>query len=175
MTLTITDNSGNQLVSTPKEIEVSSADRGNRIWDESLNMSPTYTWDAQSYSGFYYDLDSGVSSENMTIEDIGRNIHAGDIKYTTEPTETGFEYNKWGSYQVIGFMAEKYFAGYKDETVDKDVDDVSLISDGILSKILIDSDDKKSAYAGDSLPLEEGYSLNVVEVDVNGEYCLGAA
>jgi S-layer protein (TIGR01567 family) len=168
VTLTITDNSGNQLVSTPKEIEVSSADRGNRIWDESLNMSPTYTWDAQSYSGFYYDLDSGVSSEKMTIEDIGRNIHAGDIKYTTEPTETGFEYNKWGSYQVIGFMAEKYFAGYKDETVNKDVDDVSLISDGILSKILIDSDDKKSAYAGDSLPLEEGYSLNVVEVDVNG-------
>jgi S-layer protein (TIGR01567 family) len=169
VTLTIINDRGNQLASKPKEIEVSSADRGNRIWDESQeNIPRTYTWDAQSYSGFYYDLDSGVSSENMTIEDIGRNIHAGDIKYTTTPTETDFEYNKWGSYQVIGFMAEKYFAGYEDGTVNGEVDDVSLISDGILSKILIDSDDKKSAYAGDSLSLEEGYSLNVVEVDVNG-------
>ena len=84
-------------------------------------MPTTYTWDAQSYSGFYYDLDSGVSSEKMTIEDIDRNIDAGDIKYITSPTETDFEYNNWGSYQVIGFMAEKYFAGYikMNSTVDK--------------------------------------------------------
>ncbi|HET8687094.1 MAG TPA: S-layer protein domain-containing protein, partial [Methanosarcina sp.] len=148
------------------KVEVPSS--GNRIWDEKKNMSSTYTWDAQSYSGFYYDLDSGISSEKMTIENIKRSIDAGNIKYETEPTETGFEYNNWGSYQVIGFMAEKYFAGY-DETNSKVIgDDVSLISDGILSKILVDSDDKKSAYAGDSLPLEEGYSLNIVEVDVNG-------
>src|SRR5690606_1605381 len=64
--------------------------------------------------------------------------------------------------------AEKYFAGYS-ENSSVIGDDVSLISDGILSKILIDSDDKKSAYAGDSLILEDGYSLNVVEVDVNGK------
>ena len=48
-------------------------------------------------------------------------------------------------------------------------DDISPISDGILSKILIDSDDKKSANTGDSLALEDGYSLNIVEVDVNGK------
>lgn len=141
---------------------------GNRIWDEKLGLAKTYTWNAQSYSGFYYDLDSGVSSEEMTIENIGRNIDAGDVKYRTRPTETNFEYSKWGSYQVIGFMAEKYFAGYSKENSSVIGKDVSLISNGILSKILIDSDDKKSAYAGDSLVLEDGYSLNVVEVDVNG-------
>ncbi|MFI5382742.1 MAG: S-layer protein domain-containing protein [Methanosarcina thermophila] len=138
---------------------------GNRIWEEG--MPTTYTWNAQSYSGFYYDLDSGVSSEEMRIENIERSIDAGNIKYITRPTETDFEYNRWGSYQVIGFMAEKYFAGYSENSVIGD--DVSLISDGILSKILIDSDDKKSAYAGDSLILEDGYSLNIVEVDVNGK------
>ena len=47
-------------------------------------------------------------------------------------------------------------------------DDISVISDGQLSKILIDSDDRKSLYTGSSLILEEGYSLNIVEVDVNG-------
>ena len=140
---------------------------GNRIWEEG--MPTTYTWDAQSYSGFYYDLDTGVSSEEMTIKDIGRSIDSGNIEYVTRPTETDFEYNNWGSYQVIGFMAEKYFAGYSEDNSTVVADDISPISDGILSKILIDSDDKKSANAGDSLALEEGYSLNIVEVDVNGE------
>jgi S-layer protein (TIGR01567 family) len=142
---------------------------GNRIWDEDLGMDTTYTWTAQSYSGFYYDLDSGVSSENMTIKDIGRNIDGGNIEYSTRPTETDFEYNSWGSYQIIGFMAEKYFAGYSEKNSTVIGDDISLISDGVLTKILIDSDDKESAYSGDSFELEDGYSLNIVEVDVNGK------
>lgn len=140
---------------------------GNRIWEEG--MDTTYTWTAQSYSGFYYDLDSGVSSEEMKITDIKRDIDAGNIEYSTKPTNTEFEYGDWGSYQIIGFMAEKYFAGYNDNTTVDGIDEVSLISDGVLSKILIDSDDKESAYAGDSFELEDGYSLNIVEVDVNGE------
>ena len=151
------------------DVQSSSYTSGNRIWDETKNMSSEkYTWDAQSYSGFYYDLNTGVSSEEMTIENIGRSIDSGDIKYITRPTETDFEYNDWGSYQVIGFMAERYFAGYNDNSTAVR-DNISPISDGILSKILIDTDDKKSANAGDSLVLEEGYSIKINEVDVNGE------
>ncbi len=143
---------------------------GNRIWEENSGMDTTYKWTAQSFSGFYYDLDSGVSSEEMTIKEIGRNIKEGNIEYSTKPTETDFEYNSWGSYQIIGFMAEKYFAGYAEDNVTVNgIDDVSLINDGVLAKILIDSDDKESAYSGDSFELEDGYSLNIVEVDVNGE------
>ncbi|MGB9940355.1 S-layer protein domain-containing protein [Methanosarcina sp.] len=167
VTLTITDTSGNQRTSS-KDIKVSSANSGYRIWEEG--MPETYTWTAQSYSGFYYDLDSGVSSENMTIKDIkDRSIDSGNIEYVTKPTETDFEYGNWGSYQIIGFMAEKYFAGYTTDGSKVIGDDVSPISNGVLSKILIDSDDKNSAYSGDSFTLEEGYSLNIVEVDVNGE------
>jgi S-layer protein (TIGR01567 family) len=151
------------------DVQSSSYTSGNRIWDETKNMSSEkYTWDAQSYSGFYYDLNTGVSSEEMTIENIGRSIDSGDIKYITRPTETDFEYNDWGSYQVIGFMAERYFAGYNDNSTAVR-DNISPISDGILSKILVDTDDKKSANAGDSLVLEEGYSIKINEVDVNGE------
>ena len=104
----------------------------------------------------------------MTIEGIDRNIDKGDIKYVTSPTKTDFDYKNWGSYQVIGFMAEKYFAGYSKQNSTVIGDDVSLISDGILAKILTDSNDKKSANAGEALALEEGYSLNIKEVDVNG-------
>ncbi len=167
----VTDPSGNYDSATKTwNVTVQSKyySSGNRIWDEGLGLSRTYTWNAQSYSGFYYDLDSGVSSEEMTIKDIGRNIDSGNIEYITRPTETDFEYKGWGSYQIIGFMAEKYFAGYNDNTTIESVDDVSLISDGVLAKILIDSDDKASAYSGDSFELEDGYALNIVEVDVNG-------
>jgi hypothetical protein len=46
---------------------------------------------------------------------------------------------------------------------------VSLLSDNVLSEVLTDSDDKESMYAGDSFELEDGYSLNVLEVDINGK------
>ena len=163
----VSDPNGVHSSSTPTwTVKVGAASIGNRIWENG--MPTTYTWDAQSYSGFYYDLDSGVSSEKMTIEGIDRNIDKGDIKYVTSPTETDFDYKNWGSYQVIGFMAEKYFAGYSKQNSTVIGDDVSLISDGILAKILTDSNDKKSANAGEALALEEGYSLNIKEVDVNG-------
>ncbi|MDD3043605.1 MAG: S-layer protein domain-containing protein [Methanosarcinaceae archaeon] len=142
---------------------------GDRIWDGN-NQSKDYTWNYLSYSGFYYDLDSGLGSEEMEIKDIkDRSIGEGDLIYTTKPIDTDFEFSKWNSYQVIGFMAEKYFAGYSGKNttfVDKDV---SLIKEGVLSKVLIDSDDKKSVSTGAALVLEEGYSLCIAEVDVNGE------
>ncbi|TQD23936.1 S-layer protein domain-containing protein [Methanolobus vulcani] len=143
---------------------------GDRIWDENANQSEDkYIWDAKSFSGFFYDLESGLSSENMTIYNIDRSLGEGDIVYQTRPVETDFEYSDWGSYQVIGFMAEKYFAGYTDDTDIDDADEVSMMSSGQLSKVLIDSDDEERIYSGSSLELEEGYELNIVEVDVNGD------
>ncbi|MDG6243815.1 MAG: S-layer protein domain-containing protein [Methanolobus sp.] len=142
---------------------------GNRIWDANENMSLEYTWTALSYSGFYYDLDSGVGSETLTIKldsNTDRSIGEGDLEYSTSPITTGFEQRAWGSYQVIGFMAERYFAGYTDDT--GFTDEVSLISDGILTKVLLDNDQRFSLYTGASLVLEEGYELNIVEVDLNG-------
>jgi S-layer protein (TIGR01567 family) len=169
----VDDSNGDNSTTLTWTVNVQSASysSGNRIWDESQNMSTNYTWDAQSFSGFYYDLDTGISSENMTITDISRSIDSGNIKYVTSPTDTKFKHNDWGSYQVIGFMAEKYFAGYTVNSLPV-IDNISPISDGILSKILIDSDDKSSFSSGESLALEEGYSLSVKEVDINGNSVL---
>ncbi len=147
-----------------------SGSSGSRIWDENTDQNLTYTWTPQTYSGFYYDLDTGEGSESMTIKLTAgsRNVPENGLQYETKPIETEFEYGDWGSYQVIGFMAERYFAGYtQNSSFVKD--DISAISEGQLSKVLIDSDDKKSLYTGSSLILEEGYSLNIVEVDVKGD------
>jgi S-layer protein (TIGR01567 family) len=143
---------------------------GNRIWDENTSQSLNYTWTPQTYSGFYYDLDTGEGSENLTVQLTAgsRTIGEKNLQYETKPIKTDFEHKDWGSYQVIGFMAERYFAGYTANSSFAN-NDISVISEGQLSKVLIDSDDKKSLYTGSSLILEEGYSLNIVEVDVNGD------
>jgi S-layer protein (TIGR01567 family) len=147
---------------------------GNRIWDADENLSLDYNWTALTYSGFYYDLDSGEGSETLTIKldsNSDRSIGEGDLKYSTTPISTDFQHSDWGSYQVIGFMAERYFAGYTANT-QYTSNSVSLISDGILAKVLRDDDEKVSLYSGSSLVLEEGYELNIEEVDVNGNSVL---
>jgi S-layer protein (TIGR01567 family) len=82
-----------------------------------------------------------------------------------------FEQESWGSYQVIGFMAEKYFAGYPENTFENS-ERVSILSDDILSKVLIDDDSQKSMFTGSSITLENGYSFKASEVDVNGNRVL---
>ncbi|ABE53002.1 S-layer protein domain-containing protein [Methanococcoides burtonii] len=165
-------DSSNPINTTTSSVTVNTATyfSGDRIWDENAGQSTKYIWDALSYSGFFYDLESGLGSEKMTMDDIDRNIGKGDLEYETTPIETDFEYGAWGSYEVIGFMAEKYFAGYTANT-SSDVSDkvISLMSKGHLTKVLIDSDDKERVYSGSGLVLEEGYVLNVVEVDKNGD------
>ncbi|ADI74836.1 S-layer-related duplication domain protein [Methanohalobium evestigatum Z-7303] len=144
--------------------------KGNRIWEEG--MSDYYEWTAESYSGFYYDLDSGISSETMSISDINSNIGEGELEYTTSPIETDFEHSGFGSYEVIGFMAERYFAGYIGENTSFVNEDISMMGDGQLSKVLMDSDERKSVFSGSALTLEEGYRLNIVEVDLQGDSVL---
>jgi S-layer protein (TIGR01567 family) len=142
---------------------------GNRIWDASQQPSLEYSWTPLSYSGFYYDLNSGEGSEMLTVKldsYSDRSIEEDDLVYSTKPIETDFERDEWGSFQIIGFMAERYFAGYSGNTAF--ADEVSMISDGQLAKVLINDDDEKSLFTGSSLVLQEGYVLDITEVDLNG-------
>jgi S-layer protein (TIGR01567 family) len=137
----------------------------DRIWRDGIDSNP-YTWDQQSFSGFFYDLKNDVGTEKLTITLSGRSIDSGDLKYSTLAQDTDFEFNDWGSYKVIGFMAEKYFAGYNEG----DVSDTnrSLINDGQLRKVLVDSDNESTLTTGSALPLGEGYELRIKQIDING-------
>jgi len=140
---------------------------GNRIWDEDKNLSTTYTWNPQSFSGFYYDLDTDEGSETLTIEDIDRSLGRGDIIYETSPISIDFEQDIWKTYEVIGFMADRYFAGYTDNTTFASSDE-SLLDERQLSKVLQDSDKKYNLRSGSSLELEEGYELRIAEFGSEG-------
>ncbi len=139
---------------------------GNRIWDESKDMNTNYIWSSFSFAGFYYDIDTNLSTEELVIKNIKRTISKGDIAYTTSPIEVDFGYSNFGKYQVIGFMADKYFAGYTGNSAVSSNKEISIIGRGQLQKVLIDDDDKRTVYAGSTLTLKEGYVLKMKEVDI---------
>ena len=142
---------------------------GNRIWEEDAGMSNTYTWDPQSFSGFYYDLDTDEGSETLTIEDIDDgSLDDGDIEYKTEPIPVEFENSRWDTYEVIGFMADRYFAGYTDDTTFASSSD-SLLDEEKLSRVLTDNDKKVRLNSGSLLELEEGYEFKITEFSISGE------
>ncbi|ATU08847.1 S-layer protein domain-containing protein [Methanohalophilus portucalensis] len=151
--------------------KASSYNFGNYVWDENADQSTTYTWDGRSFSGFYYDLETGDTSESMTttIDVGGHEIEEDNLLYRTESITKEFEFNGWDEYQIIGFMAEKYFAGFENTDTSIIDYDLSLISEGILTKVLIDTDDDESVYSESSLILEEGYSINIEKINVSGD------
>jgi S-layer protein (TIGR01567 family) len=176
-----TDESGNSAESGEYEFKTKAEGHstGFRIWDADRDppMDLNYTWDARSYTGFYYDIDDDISTETLTIQldpDNIRNVKEGNLKYITTAADIEFEYNegdddeKWGSYKVIGFMAEKYFAGYEEEKTSITSEDIRLLSKDMLSKVLIDEDEKHTISTGASLELKEGYELKIIQLDIDG-------
>ncbi|MBW6518960.1 MAG: Ig-like domain-containing protein [ANME-2 cluster archaeon] len=160
-----TDSNGNHTQSSGT-VEVFSATyySGDRIWSDG--MSRTYVWNPQSFSGFYYDLDTNVGSETLTIEDIDRSLNKGDIIYKTSPIPIKFEYGNWGTYDVIGFMADRYFAGYTGSSFASSSD--NLLDKRKLSKVLTDNDKSYNVRTGSALKLGEGYEFRISEMSASG-------
>ena len=156
-----------QETSSKNEIETGT----DRIWRQGISPDQ-YTWTPQSFSGFFYDMKDNVGTENLMVKlqksgsGYSRSIDSGDLKYKSDVQDIQYKYSDWGSYQVMGFMADKYFAGYKEnEVIDRPR---SLINEGQLRRVLIDSDTESTLTSGSVLPLEEGYELRIKEVDING-------
>ena len=74
-----------------------------------------FTWTPQNFAGFYYDIDDDIGTESLTTAITEGNKLSGD-PHTASPTVSllreGLQVRGLGHYNVIGFMAKKYFAGY---------------------------------------------------------------
>lgn len=156
---------------------------GNRIWDGSKpdDFALAYTWTPQSFSGFYYNAKDDVGNENIKItlsSNTSRTIAEGKLVYSTSPQEVSFTHTAFGKYQVIGFMADKYFAGYTENTSSKntkpstDFDGISTVASNQLHKVLIDDDTKRTVSVGGTIPLKEGYVLKAKDIDLNDRQML---
>ncbi|MFA6372906.1 MAG: S-layer protein domain-containing protein [Methanothrix sp.] len=137
-----------------------------------------FEWTAQNFAGFYYDIDDDLGTEKLTttITEGNKLQEPTGITYTTTVQKNDFDFENWGFYNVIGFQANKYFAGYiNDEWVD-DADEIMLqestdensLSDEQLETILIDSDDEITIMRDTPLKLAEGYQLDIKLIDTNG-------
>jgi S-layer protein (TIGR01567 family) len=163
--------SENQAATTEKEAAPEAEAMTDRIWRQGISPDE-YTWTPNTFSGFFYDLKDDVGTEKLSVRihksggDYSRSIDEGDLRYNSDVQKLEYKYSSWGSYQVMGFMADKYFAGYLENDI---IDNPrSLINDGQLRKVLIDSDDEQTLTSGSVLPMEEGYELRIREVDING-------
>ena len=136
-----------------------------------------FEWNAQNFAGFYYDIDDNLGTEKITttITD-GKLQEPNGIAYTTTVQKNDFDFADWGFYNVIGFQADKYFAGYvNDENVDdanellfKESTDENSLSDEQLESILKDDDTEMTVTSGTPLKFEEGYELAIKSIDIDG-------
>ena len=136
-------------------------------------------WDSKSFPGFYYDLDRDVGDEELRMK-VSGNLESGvlnpnDVVYRTRALSIPFKYEDWGSYNVTGFLGEKYLAGYltsgngRTAFILDSSDNSNLMEFGLLSRILIDSDDAINLTPGSVYPLKEGYELRIKEIDQHGD------
>ena len=148
---------------TPTEIEIRS-----RI------ATGTYSWTADDFAGFYYDIDDNIKTEELTATVTDNKLLEPDgVVYRTTAMEDSFDYGAWGDFLVIGFLGEKYFAGYVDnyERIDdvlfEKSEDENVLADKQLLKILVDNDDEMTVTSGTPLRLEEGYELSIKSIDID--------
>jgi hypothetical protein len=157
-------------ITEPGTYEIRGAVAGT-ISGQSNLADNTFTWNPQNFAGFYYDMKKDLGTETIRFElsgDDGKTL-SGDvpygITYATTAQNQAFVRSLWGSYKVIGFQAEKYFAGYNEgedtgsnifysESTDK-----NSLSSEQLEKILMDEKSNMVIKKGESIDLKEGYAL----------------
>ncbi|RZN14122.1 MAG: S-layer protein, partial [Methanosarcinales archaeon] len=125
-----------------------------------------FNWTPFNFEGLYYDFDTGFGSETLkVISASGSSIDENDLVYESKPINTKFEHEDWSKYDLIGFMAEKYFAAYNNTNSEVSSSE-DLLSRGYLSKVLIDEDEKHTITIGSTLPLKEGYALKAIDISI---------
>ncbi|UGV40486.1 PGF-pre-PGF domain-containing protein [Methanococcoides orientis] len=135
---------------------------------DSPSSDKTYTWNANSFAGFWYDLDNNATSEVLTVhgvDNMDRMLDAdiGELIYNTTIVpgiQPQFDFRMESdplmdfTYEKIGFLGEEY---------------VPITNASILTKLIIDDNSINIIGIGDSLNLGEGYVVTPKEIDVNGE------
>ncbi|WMW22243.1 S-layer protein domain-containing protein [Methanolobus mangrovi] len=159
------------------------------VYDNSDVSTPTgdFYWDANSFSGFWFPIKPGLSSEvlyfhnsvnsSSTIQ-LGDKIAEGNLYYVSKPqmkkTKIG-ACDDGGAYVVDGIDLKKYylmgFFGSQHVVMPEESSDLSAgCKPDRIAKILLETDDdvKKQMFSGEEWELAGGWSLIVQQVDVEG-------
>ncbi len=139
-------------------------------------------WDADTFSGFYYDLDDGIKTETLQMamtDEIDLEEYTG-IEYSTHTEVQRLKCEDWGEFKVIGFLGGKFFSSYVEGDRDsaylyyRSEDNPDLMASGHLSQVLMDYDNTDffedlTIEAGEFLYLRDGYRLMIESTDLSGD------
>ncbi|HPE49881.1 MAG TPA: S-layer protein domain-containing protein [Methanothrix soehngenii] len=130
-------------------------------------------WNYENFTGFYFDDDKKLGFEPLIIHrtdgrfirtarsDGGRLVegaeYAGYVQYVD------FEFDPWGSYQALCFLGQPWFVGYG-PGAKLDVEEKSMLEQNQIGLVLIDTDQRDRAVAGEVYFLGEGYTLYIRDV-----------
>jgi S-layer protein (TIGR01567 family) len=138
-----------------------------------------FTWNPQNFAGFYYDIKNDLGTETLSTTLTDKKL-SGDspygVRYVTSSQPTEFKFENWGSYNMIGFLGEKYFAGYiESDDASKNIffkesTDENSLSCEQLETILLDSEDEIIVTYNNPLKLAEDYELSIKYIDNNSTY-----
>ena len=143
-----------------------------------------FTWTTNNFAGFYYDIDKNLGAETLTfslsdanptgatLTDQEVNGAPRGVVYKSVAQLKNFKYKPWGKYNVIGFLADKYFAAY-DNNVTPDVTNAgesvaflfdksknrNLMTNEQISQVLMDDNKEMTITSANPLKLAEGYQL----------------
>ena len=134
-------------------------------------------WDTSNFSGFYFDPDKNIGDESLVLFNTasrsilriggeegpnGTQIMNG-MQYNTLVQDREFEYEDWGSYRVVSFLGQLWFAGYSSKT-NPEIETKDLLAQERLSQVLTDSDDINRAVAGNVFRMTNGYDFLIRDI-----------
>jgi S-layer protein (TIGR01567 family) len=134
------------------------------VWEPGENL--TFTWTKANFDGFYYDAQSRAGKESLTIKLdnlTDRWITQDNMVYSTTFEQVTARYSPFGEYAVIGFLGQKYLAGFPEGK--SNITSGGGINPRSLYKILIDENANYTLTRESALILNEGYFLKVKDVN----------
>jgi S-layer protein (TIGR01567 family) len=110
-------------------------------------------WGSFNFAAFYYNFNDNASTETLNVSGIiDGGIPPGGLVYATQISKVHYKFKDWGTYPVIGFFGDGYIP----------INDASK-----LTKLLLDSNDKRTLGVGEILDLGSGYGLQAKRIDID--------
>jgi S-layer protein (TIGR01567 family) len=136
-------------------------------------------WNAENYSGFYFDPEKKLGAENLVlyrvqgrtvlppsrprVDETNKTAVQEGFQYTSFLQPKQFEFKPWGSYFVISFLGNQWFAGYNSSLQGRRATQ-SLLENEYLGMVLMDREPKGIVLAG-NYTLAEGYEMRIRDVE----------
>ena len=126
-----------------------------------------FLWNPENFAGFYYDLDDNLGTEALAITITEGRRLSGDapygMQYVSSAQKKKFEFDDWGSYDLLGFLGEAYFAGCSDGTgFGGEEIPMSFLGDGLISRVLLDESRLNVVESGGRLSLADGFEAELM-------------